>query len=63
MLTKQKHLHNSSTSTAITIVGGVVVLASLWVVGSSNCGGSLNLNLVPSLNIQVKTEACPASTK
>jgi hypothetical protein len=61
MLTKHKHLHNSST--AITIVAGLVVLASLWVVGSSKCGGSLNLNLIPSPNIQVKTQACPPSTK
>lgn len=51
-----KQFHDKST--AIIIVGGLVALASLWVVGSSNCGSSLDFNLLPSPNIQVKKEAC-----
>ncbi|MEA5625838.1 hypothetical protein [Nostoc sp. UHCC 0251] len=51
---KQSH----HKSTAIIIVGGLVALGALWVVGSSNCGSSLDFNLLPSPNVQVKKEAC-----
>ncbi len=45
---------------AIVIVGGLVAVTALWVIGSSNCGGSLNFRLSLSINeFQLKKEACP----
>lgn len=52
-----KQFHNSST--AIIIVGGLVALASLWVVGTSECGGYLDFEMSPLPNVQLKREACP----
>ncbi|NDJ25673.1 hypothetical protein GS682_29515 [Nostoc sp. B(2019)] len=51
-----KHFHNRST--VIIFVGGLVALASLWVVGTSNCGVYLAFEMSPWPNVQLKKEAC-----
>jgi hypothetical protein len=52
-----KHSHNRSTT--IILVGGLVALASLLVVGTSNCGAYLDFKMSPWPNVQLKREACP----
>lgn len=49
-------------STTLIIVSGLVALASLWVLGSSNCG-SLNLKLSLSLDLQLNKEVCKLPDK
>ena len=56
IMLKPQNSHHRST--AFIIVGGLVALASLWVLASSSCG-SLNLKLLPSVDVQLKKEACP----
>jgi hypothetical protein len=51
-----KHFHNRST--AIIIAGSLVALASLWVVGTSDCGAYLDFKMSPWPNVQLKREAC-----
>ncbi len=52
-----KHSHNRST--AIIILGGLVALASLLVVGTSNCGADLDFKMSPWPSVQLKRGACP----
>jgi len=56
IMLKPQNSHHRST--AFIIVGGLVALASLLVIASSSCG-SLNLKLLPSVDVQLKKEACP----
>jgi hypothetical protein len=51
-----KHSHHRSTT--IIIIGGLVALASLWVVGTSSCGAYLDFKMSPWPNVQLKREAC-----
>ncbi|MEA5516765.1 hypothetical protein [Nodularia sp. UHCC 0506] len=40
-------------------VGGLVALASLLVIGTSECGAYLDFKMSPLPTVQLKREACP----
>ena len=61
MLTNPKQFDYKSI--AIIVVSGLVALAALWVIGSSKCGSTLDIKLLPSLNVQVIKEACSTATR
>ncbi|MEH1835945.1 MAG: hypothetical protein V7L29_28825 [Nostoc sp.] len=51
---------NKAIAITAVITVGIVALASVWVIGQSDCGARLHFRIWPSPDIRLEKLACPS---